>query len=85
VHDFVFVIEFQNCGGEHDHGLLWIKDAQYMELIKMKKFKVLLINTFHAMYGSCQLHYRMHNNINTLEHVRKKIMLSIGSIIPYLP
>jgi hypothetical protein len=22
-----FVIEFQNCGNEHDHGLLWIKDA----------------------------------------------------------
>jgi len=22
-----FVIEFQNCGSEHDHGLLWIKDA----------------------------------------------------------
>jgi hypothetical protein len=22
-----FVIEFHNCGSEHDHGLLWIKDA----------------------------------------------------------
>jgi hypothetical protein len=22
-----FVIKFQNCGSEHDHGLLWIKDA----------------------------------------------------------
>ncbi len=24
---FYFVIEFQNKGSEHDHGLLWIKDA----------------------------------------------------------
>jgi len=22
-----FVIEFQNCGNKHDHGLLWIKNA----------------------------------------------------------
>jgi hypothetical protein len=22
-----FVIEFQNCGGEHDHGLSWIKNV----------------------------------------------------------
>jgi hypothetical protein len=25
--DFIFVIEFQNHGNEHDHGLLCIKDA----------------------------------------------------------
>jgi hypothetical protein len=25
--DCFFVIKFQNCGSEHDHGLLWIKDA----------------------------------------------------------
>jgi hypothetical protein len=25
--DFFFVIEFQICGSEHDHRLLWIKDA----------------------------------------------------------
>jgi len=24
---FFFIIEFQNCGNEHDHGLLWIKNA----------------------------------------------------------
>jgi hypothetical protein len=24
---FFFVIEFQNCVSEHDHGLLWIKIA----------------------------------------------------------
>jgi hypothetical protein len=27
VNDFYFVIEFQNKGSEHDHGVLWIKDA----------------------------------------------------------
>jgi hypothetical protein len=26
------VIEFQICGSEHDHGLLWIKDAPIMEI-----------------------------------------------------
>ncbi len=24
---FFFIIEFQNHGSEHDHGLLWIKNA----------------------------------------------------------
>ncbi len=27
INDFYFVIEFQNKGSEHDHGLLWINDA----------------------------------------------------------
>jgi hypothetical protein len=27
VNDFYFVTEFQNRRSEHDHGLLWIKDA----------------------------------------------------------
>ncbi len=27
VYDFFFVTKFQNHGSEHDHGLLWIKDA----------------------------------------------------------
>jgi hypothetical protein len=27
INDFYFVTKFQNRGIEHDHGLLWIKDA----------------------------------------------------------
>jgi hypothetical protein len=27
VRDIFFVTIFQNCGSEHDHGLLWMKDA----------------------------------------------------------
>jgi hypothetical protein len=27
INDFYFVTKFQNRGSEHDHGLLWIKDA----------------------------------------------------------
>jgi len=27
ISNFYFVIEFQNCENEHDHGFLWIKDA----------------------------------------------------------
>ncbi len=27
-----FVTEFQNCGGEHDHGLLWIKNVLLYKL-----------------------------------------------------
>ncbi len=83
--DFCFVTKFQNCDSEHDHGLLWIKDAPIYGIIQMKKLKILSINTFHVMYYYCQLHYKMHNNINTLKNVRNKIMLSIDSIIPYLP
>jgi hypothetical protein len=49
-----------------------LKIHQYMEGIQMKNLKILSINTFHAMYCYYQLHYKMHNNINTLEHVRKK-------------
>jgi len=62
-----------------------LKMHQYMELIQMKKLKFLSINTFHAMYHYYRLHYKMHNNINTLEHVRKKVMLFVDSIIHYLP
>jgi hypothetical protein len=25
--DFFFFIEFQSCGGQHDHGLLWVANA----------------------------------------------------------
>jgi hypothetical protein len=56
---------------------------QYMELIQMNKLKILLIDTFHMMYRYYQLHYKMHNNINTLEHVRKKIILFVDSIIHF--
>jgi hypothetical protein len=27
VKDFFFIIKFQSRGNEHNHGLLWIKDA----------------------------------------------------------
>ncbi len=27
VYEFFWVIKFQNRGSDHDHGLLWIKDA----------------------------------------------------------
>jgi len=83
--DLCFVIEFQNYGSEHDHGLLWIKYAPIYGIIQMKNLKILLINTFHTMYCYCQLHYKIHDNFNTLKHVRKKIMFSIDSIIPHLP
>jgi len=66
--DNFFVTKFQKCDSEHDHGLLWIKDASTYGIIQMKKLKILLIN---AMYHYCQLHYKMHNNINTLKHVKK--------------
>ncbi len=47
--DFFFVVEFQNHGSEHDHGLLWIKDAPIYG-INNEKIKFLLINTFRVMY-----------------------------------
>jgi hypothetical protein len=49
-----------------------LKMHQYMEFIQMKKLRILSINTFHAMCHYYQLHYKMHNNINTFKHVRKK-------------
>ncbi len=27
IYIYFLVTEFQNCGSEHDHGLLWIKNA----------------------------------------------------------
>jgi hypothetical protein len=57
---------------------------QYMEFIQMKKLKILSINTFHVMNHYYQLHCKMHNNINTFKHVRKKFMLFVDSIIHYL-
>ncbi len=40
ISDF-FIIEFQNHGSEHDHGLLWIKNAPMYGMHKMKKLKSL--------------------------------------------
>jgi hypothetical protein len=48
-----------------------LKMHQYMELIQIRFLKFLLVNTFHVMYNYYQLHYKMHNNINTLKRVRK--------------
>ncbi len=48
--DFFFVTEFQNCGNEHDHGLLWIKDAPIYGINTNKVFEI-----FVGKYISCDV------------------------------
>jgi len=62
-----------------------LKMHQYMEFIQMKKLKILLINTFHVMYHYYHLRYKMHNNINTFKHVRKKNHVVCRFHYPLLP
>jgi hypothetical protein len=47
----IFVTKFQNHGSEHNHGLLWIKDAPIHGINTNEKIIFFLsINTFHIMY-----------------------------------
>ncbi len=69
--DFFFVVEFQNHGSEHDHGLLWIKDTPIYG-INNEKIKFFVDKYILCDVSYYKLHYEMHNNINTLKHVRKK-------------
>jgi hypothetical protein len=45
-----FVTNFQNCGSEHDHGLLWIKDAPIHGINTNEKIKM-----FVNKYISCNV------------------------------
>ncbi len=83
--DFFFVIKFQNRGNEHENGLLWIKNAPIYGINTNIKIEFLLVNRFHVMYNYYRLHYKMHNNINTLKTCKKKIMLFVDSIIHHPP
>ncbi len=47
---FSFIIEFQNCGNEHDHGLLWIKNALMYGVHTNEE-----IEKFVNMYISCDV------------------------------
>jgi hypothetical protein len=39
ISNFYFVTEFQNHGNEHNHGLLWIKDAPMYGVHTNEKIK----------------------------------------------
>jgi len=83
--DFFFVIEFQNCGSEHEHGLLWIKNAPIYGINTIEEIKI-----FVDKYISCNVSLLPITLQNAQQHehtstFKKKIMLSINSVIPYLP
>jgi hypothetical protein len=67
--NFFLVTKLQNCDSEHDHGL---KDAPIHVINTNEKSEIFVDNIFHMMFYYYQLHYKMHNNINTFERVRKK-------------
>jgi hypothetical protein len=50
--DFFFVTKFQICGNEHDHGLLWIKDAPIYGINTNEEIKI-----FVNKYISCDVSY----------------------------
>jgi hypothetical protein len=54
---FFFIIKFQNCGSEHDHGLLWIKNApMYGVQINEEIEWFVNIYIFIVMYHCYQTH-----------------------------
>jgi hypothetical protein len=67
-----FVTKFQNHGNEHDHGLLWIKDTPICGINTNEEINFFVNRYISSDVSYYQLHYKMHNNINTLEHVRKQ-------------
>jgi uncharacterized protein YabN with tetrapyrrole methylase and pyrophosphatase domain len=71
ISNFYLVIKFQNCGSEHNHGLLWIKDAPMYGVHTNEE-----IEQFVDMYISCDISCTnsLHNaqKINTCIHVRRK-------------
>jgi hypothetical protein len=50
ISDFFFITEFQNCENEHDHGLLWIKNAPMYGVHTNEE-----IEKFVDMYISCDV------------------------------
>jgi len=50
ISNFYFIVEFQNCESEHDHGLLWIKDAPMYKVHTNEEFEEVV-----NMYISCQV------------------------------
>jgi hypothetical protein len=60
---FIFVIEFQNRGSEHDHGLLWIKNAPMYGVHINEK-----IEQFINMYISCDVSLLSNSLQNAQQH-----------------
>jgi hypothetical protein len=50
ISNFYFVTEFQNHGNEHDHGILWIKDALMYKVHTNEE-----IEWFLSMYIYCDI------------------------------
>ncbi len=72
IFNFYFVTKFQNHESEHHHGLLWIKNAPMYGQHTNEELSDLKTCIFLMMYHCYQIHYKMHNNINTCLYVRKK-------------
>jgi len=43
---FFFVTKFQNCGNEHEHGVLWVKNTFMYQMNTTKTFEWFYNNTF---------------------------------------
>jgi hypothetical protein len=56
---------------EHDHDMLWTKNAPKNEINKHEIFDFFLVITFQVIFHYYHLHYKMHN-LDTFKHVRKK-------------
>jgi hypothetical protein len=66
-------MEFQNCGSEHDHGALWIKNALMYGMHTNEEIERLINMCISSDVSLLLTLHKMHNNINTHVHVRKKL------------
>jgi hypothetical protein len=72
ISDFYFVIEFQNCGNEHDHGFLWIKDAPMCGVHTNEEIEHFVNMCIFCDVSLLPNPLQNAQNINTNVHVRKK-------------
>jgi hypothetical protein len=80
-----FVTNFQNHCNEHEHHLLWIKDALMYGINTNEEIENFVDKYIHVIFHYHHLHYKMHNNINTFKHIRKNHVIDRFQYYPLPP
>jgi hypothetical protein len=77
---FIFILSLNSK--IMDYGLLWIKGAPMYEMHTNEKLNHLWTCIFLMMHHCYQIHYKMHNNINTHVHVKKHNVCRFHYLLP---
>jgi hypothetical protein len=72
ISNIYFFTEFQNCGSEHDHGFLWIKDAPMYGMHTNEEIERLVNMCIFCDVSLLPNPLQNAQNINTCVHVKQK-------------